>query len=85
MYDSAKNGGARSSAITMSVSKDSKGTAVTLKADPAWLASAERKWPVTIDPTFLVGDVQDCYINAGSPSTSSMRLSCSIVPLTWPR
>jgi RHS repeat-associated protein len=25
---------------------------------------------VTIDPTFIVGDVQDCYINAGSPTTS---------------
>ena len=70
MFDSAKNGGARSSAISLSATKDTKGTAVTLKADPAWLASAARKWPVTIDPTFLVGDVQDCYINAGSPTTS---------------
>ena len=70
MFDSAKNGGARSSAISLSATKDSQGAAVTLKADPAWLASAARKWPVTIDPTFLVGDVQVCYINAGSPSTS---------------
>lgn len=70
MYDSAKNGGARSLAVSLSSSKDSTGTAVTLKADPDWLASAARKWPVTIDPTFIVGDVQDCYINAGSPTTN---------------
>jgi hypothetical protein len=70
MYDSAKNGGARSSAVSLSASKNSTGTAVTLKADPAWLAASARKWPVTIDPTFIVGDVQDCYVNAGSPTTS---------------
>jgi RHS repeat-associated protein len=70
MFDSATNGGARSSAISLSATKGTKGTAVTLKADPAWLADAARKWPVTIDPTFLVGDVQDCFLNAGSPTTS---------------
>jgi RHS repeat-associated protein len=70
MYDSAKNGGAQSSAISLDATKDSKGTTVTLKADPAWLASSARKWPVTIDPTFLIGDAQDCFINAGSPTTS---------------
>ena len=70
MFDSAKNGGARSSAVSLSASKDSQGTAVTLVADPAWLADAARKWPVTIDPTFIVGDTQDCYLSAASPTTS---------------
>jgi RHS repeat-associated protein len=70
MFDSAKNGGARSSAISISATTNSKGTAVTLKADAAWLGDSKRKWPVTIDPTFIVGDLQDCYINAGLPTTS---------------
>lgn len=70
MYDSAKNTGARSSALNLSATKDSKGTTVSLKADPSWLGNTGRKWPITIDPTFIVGDVQDCYISAGSPTTS---------------
>jgi len=70
MYDSAKSGGARSSAISLSATKDSKGTTVALKADAAWLGSGARKWPVTIDPTFIIGDLKDCYINAGSPTTN---------------
>jgi RHS repeat-associated protein len=70
MFDSAKNGGAHSSAISLSATKDSTGTTVALKADPAWLGDTKRKWPVTIDPTFIIGDLQDCYINAGSPTMS---------------
>ena len=69
MFDSSKKP-ARSSAITLTATKDSKGTTMTLKADAAWLADSARKFPVTIDPTFIVGDVQDCYINGGSPTTS---------------
>ncbi len=70
MYDSAQKGGARSSALSLSASPGSAGTSVTLKADMAWLGDSARKWPVTIDPTFIVGDVQDCYLNAGSPTTT---------------
>ncbi len=43
---------------------------MTLKADPGWLDNGARKWPVTIDPTFIVGDVQDCYLSAGAPTTN---------------
>ena len=71
MFDSGKNGGARSSGISLSSTEGSRGTVLTLKADPAWLGNSARKWPVTIDPTFIVGDMQDCYLNAGSPTTSS--------------
>jgi RHS repeat-associated protein len=70
MYDSAKNNGARSSAINLSATKDSNGTMVSLRADPSWLGKSGLKWPITIDPTFIVGDMQDCYISAGSPTTS---------------
>src|SRR5260370_10626370 len=70
MFDSGKNGGARSSGISLSSTAGSQGTVLTLKADPAWLGNSARKWPVTVDPTFIVGDMQDCYLNAGSPTTS---------------
>src|SRR5260370_37204192 len=70
MFDSGKSGGARSSGISLSSTAGSQGTVLTLKADPAWLGNSARKWPVTIDPTFIVGDMQDCYLNAGSPTTS---------------
>ncbi|TMC54270.1 MAG: DNRLRE domain-containing protein [Chloroflexi bacterium] len=69
MFDSAKNS-AKSSAISMAASKDNKGgSTVTLKADSTWLGNSGRKWPVIIDPTFIVGDLRDCYINAASPTT----------------
>src|SRR5260370_3082007 len=70
MFDSGKSGGARSSGISLSSTAGSQGTVLTLKADPAWLGNSARKWPVTIDPTFIVGDMQDCYLNAGSPTTT---------------
>jgi len=70
MYDSSKHGGAWSSAISVTSIKDTKGTALTLKADVAWLGSSARKWPVTIDPTFIIGDAQDCYLSASSPGIS---------------
>jgi len=70
MFDSAKNGGARSSAISVSVDPNSEGISVALRADSAWLADSKRQWPVTVDPTFIVGELQDCYVNAGSPTLS---------------
>src|SRR5260370_10742019 len=70
MFDSGKSGGARSSGISLSSTAGSQGTVLTLKADPAWLGTSARTWPVKIDPTSIVGDMQDCYLNAGSPTTS---------------
>jgi RHS repeat-associated protein len=70
MFDSANNGGTRSSAVSLSSTSGSQSTMLTLKPDPAWLGNKARKWPVTIDPTFIVGDVQDCYLTAASPTTS---------------
>jgi hypothetical protein len=47
------------------------GSSVTLKLDRAWLASASRQWPVTVDPDVLTfaGANQDTYISSGSPDT----------------
>jgi RHS repeat-associated protein len=70
MFDSSKLHEGRSSAIALTASNAPDGTTVTLKADQGWLGSSARKWPVTIDPTVIVGDVQDCYIAGASPTTS---------------
>jgi len=70
MYDSSKKAGGRSSSLALTTNIDSTGTTVQLTADPNWLADRSRKWPVTIDPTVILSDSQDCYINAGSPTTS---------------
>src|SRR5712691_9772616 len=70
MFDSSKAQPGRSSAIALSAVTASSGTTVMLKADQAWLTNSARKWPVTIDPTVIVGDVLDCYIAAASPTTS---------------
>jgi len=70
MYDSSTKAGGRSSSLALTTNIDSTGTTVRLTADPKWLADRSRKWPVTIDPTVILSDSQDCYINAGSPTTS---------------
>ncbi len=70
MFDSSKPQAARSSSIALTTATQPGRTTVTLKADQAWLTSNRRKWPVTIDPTVIVGDVQNCYIAAASPTTS---------------
>jgi RHS repeat-associated protein len=70
MFDSSKPQAARSSSIALTTATQPGRTALTLKADQAWLTSNARKWPVTVDPTVIVSDVQDCYIAAASPTTS---------------
>jgi RHS repeat-associated protein len=69
MFDSAKKP-ARTSSIGLSPSTNGSTTTVTLKADPSWLQDRGRQWPVTIDPTFIISDALDCFINAGSPTSS---------------
>jgi RHS repeat-associated protein len=66
MYDSSGSAKGRSSAISLTSAPAGKDTAVTLTADRAWLSSSARKWPVTIDPTVILADTQDCYITGGS-------------------
>ena len=63
--------GATSGAIAVGLARTSSGYALTLTPDRKWLTSSERKFPVTIDPSFtLGGDSADCYINSATPTTS---------------
>jgi RHS repeat-associated protein len=66
MYDNSGIAKGRSSAITLTSASAAKGTTVTLTADRTWLSSSARKWPVTIDPTVILADTQDCYVTGGS-------------------
>jgi RHS repeat-associated protein len=68
MMDAA---GATSGAIVVSVQPTADGATVSLTPDRAWLESSDRKFPVTIDPSVMIGgDDADCYINSGTPNTS---------------
>ncbi len=59
--------GATSSALTVSLAGDS----VTVTPDRAWLDSAARAYPVTVDPDVLIfeGAAQDTYIESGAPDS----------------
>lgn len=60
--------------VDMAVSTSGSGsTVVTLTPDRAWLESADRVFPVTIDPTYVSGTVKaafDTYVSKSSLSTS---------------
>ncbi|HET9732200.1 MAG TPA: DNRLRE domain-containing protein [Acidimicrobiales bacterium] len=50
------------------------GRAVSLQVDPAWLASPDRVWPVTVDPNltdFTNNTTLTCNLVQAAPSTSS--------------
>ncbi|MEV4348791.1 DNRLRE domain-containing protein [Actinoplanes sp. NPDC049596] len=79
MWDSASdpkspNGQGWSSAVTQKISVENGRTILTVTADPAWLASKDRKYPVTVDPTIKIqptlGAAQDVMINSYEPTVN---------------
>ena len=77
MYDSSQNSAAFSPAVRLVVDKTrSSASTITLSADPVWLASSDRRWPVVIDPSFHGGSsylaaTRFCEIDNGSLSSTS--------------
>ena len=72
MYD-ANN--ATSESIVLNIIENSNGKLVVeLVADEQWLNSADRAYPVTIDPSFIYGqewgDVQCTFVDSAHPDTS---------------
>jgi RHS repeat-associated protein len=67
MVDAA---GATSRAVSLRLASDGTGYLVTLTADPRWLASAQRRWPVTIDPLVWLFNDPDCSISSATPDQS---------------
>ncbi|WP_053204941.1 DNRLRE domain-containing protein [Jiangella muralis] len=79
MFDStdtpdAPVGSVRSEDVTQSVVQRGANIEITVAADPAWLADAERVYPVVIDPTIVVepspSQGQDAMIRSAAPTTN---------------
>jgi RHS repeat-associated protein len=62
---------ARTPATSNKVSLELRGDEVVLRADPDWLADADRAYPVTIDPTTVVHTNDDCYMVSGTGANTS--------------
>ncbi|GGP16474.1 DNRLRE domain-containing protein [Nonomuraea glycinis] len=60
-----------SEAVTQAVTQQGGEATITLTPDAGWLAAAERKWPVVIDPTLSVSpQTQDAYVDSGKKTTN---------------
>lgn len=83
MFDASGTPSALSRAVTMRLTDSATGQIVTVTADPAWLQSSARRFPVTIDPTVVWTNTnyyggQDCFIQNTSPASNF----CSSGPYT---
>jgi hypothetical protein len=78
MQDSSGSPSGFSSAVKLALSRLAGGYRVTLTPDATWLASPQRKWPVTIDPS--TGSVYlDCTLTSGSPLSQNCGTSYLVV------
>jgi len=73
MYD---NSGKFSNDVVYTIHETSGGYILTVTADKTWIEDADRIFPVTVDPTFIIGgytstDVSDTYVVEGSPTRVS--------------
>jgi YD repeat-containing protein len=72
MVDSAEPEPAVSSDVSLEVGKKGGNLTLAVVADEKWLASPDRVWPVTIDPTTTFPTPgKDCFISSDQPNTSS--------------
>jgi hypothetical protein len=78
---SSPYGKAFSTQVTQTIRQQGPLTQITVHADPAWLASPKRRWPVVIDPTIKIGPTpsqsQDVMLSdsAGTNFEGNGRLS----------
>ena len=74
MFDAAHQ---VSRAVTLTLGQSSAGPTLPLAADPAWLASPQRRYPVTIDPILTVGGgaSTDCAIDSAYPASNFCSLA----------
>ncbi|MFI7455511.1 DNRLRE domain-containing protein [Nonomuraea sp. NPDC049714] len=60
-----------SEAVTQALRQQGGEATITLTPDAGWLAAAERKWPVVIDPTLRISpQTQDAYVDSGKKTTN---------------
>ena len=69
MFDAA---GAQSEAVQVYLEPHSGYTLMTLAPDAAWLGSAERVYPVTLDPTVTISDVPELMVASGGSVISNI-------------
>jgi Disaggregatase related repeat/TGF-beta propeptide len=61
--------------VTQTVSQDGDEVEITVRADPAWLQAAERRYPVVVDPTIKIQPIDwwqslDVGIRSDAPTTN---------------
>jgi RHS repeat-associated protein len=69
MTDASNTVAGFSPAVAFRTTPTPTGISLTVAADPAWLQSPERQWPVTIDPTVVLTGPSvnaDCHIVGGN-------------------
>jgi RHS repeat-associated protein len=57
-------------AASMVLSKVASGWRLRVEIDATWLQSPARAFPVTLDPSAVLGAARDCFVDAGAASTS---------------
>ncbi len=71
MFDAA---GAYSDAVSMQIEQNGDLAVLTVTADSEWIDSADRVFPVTVDPTLLVdvgaSNIYDAYVDSSEPYSS---------------
>ena len=71
MFDAA---GAYSDAVSMQIEQNGDSAVLTVTADSEWIDSADRVFPVTVDPTLLVdvgaSNIYDAYVDSSEPYSS---------------
>jgi RHS repeat-associated protein len=90
MYDSSDSSDGISRAVSLRLEQSLAGQELVLTADPQWLFSPERRYPVTIDPDIMYiesgvddttlrfrGANQDCYITSGPSADTKLCASAS--------
>jgi len=74
--------GAHSEDVAVALAKDGDAWTLTLTPDAGWLAAAERKYPVVVDPTISFPSAMvGCWLKSTTPSTSAC--SNSVLPVAW--
>ncbi|MFD4707947.1 DNRLRE domain-containing protein [Gottfriedia sp. NPDC058432] len=69
-YDKGSGDSATSNNVKYDIQETEDGYILTLNADPDWLASPERVFPIFIDPTTSVTNSSDSFLMSAYPTTN---------------
>ena len=63
--------GAHSSEVEFQLQAIGEGWLLTVSPDMTWLRSAQRAYPVAVDPSVVVAPARDCTVKSASPNDAS--------------